>query len=518
MRSFTSVWFLWMTGLLMSQTVVAQQGKFIWAKQIGQTTTFVDRLSYDKGVLCLYGQFSGTQVIGDNTMNSTAGNVFALHLAHNTGQLEGIRQNPVTGFPLENNLFLQFLQFSTGYVLRKVDANGKIVWSKQLSVTGGITEITDIVEDPATGSIFTIGTIRGTQLRYDGKTHPLTNNVGLYALKFDKFGNLVWSHPLAGGSANSAIGIEVYANSDVVAVYESNEDIIIHRINQAPGTVWRSVITHSAALDGIRSVVTSADNLYIGGRFEGHIIVGTRQVLQSNGGYDCFMAKLDGKGQTTWAVGFGGTMEETLNDFEVDDKENIQCVGQFQKRATFGIRTIADNQADVASRSAFVSKLNARGTFDEVQAVVPTLMPGGSTSSFTRIAMDPLGNTYIVGRARGLLTMGNGVTTGQSNATEEYTFVCQFRPDVTSSTKDQAGAVTPVAISPNPSDGHFTLQLPEDASVDRDAIVDVFTSAGQLVSHMPYEQGMAFDLSSGLYFVRVRLRDGSVFRGKAVVR
>lgn len=517
MRSFTNFWFVWMICFFMSQTVAAQ-GKFIWAKQIGQATTFVDWLSYDKGILSLYGQFSGTQVIGGNAMNSATGGTFALHLADNTGQLEAIRQNPITGFPLRNTTFLQFLQVSNSYTLRKVDATGKPLWSKQMSITGGVIEITDIVEDPITGSLFTIGTIRGTQLRYDNKIHNLGSTTGLYALKFDQFGNIVWNHLLAPGLANSAIGIEVYTNSDVVAVYESNEDIIIHRINQAPGTVWRSVVTHSAALDGIRAVVTSADNLYIGGRFEGRIGVGPRHPLQSNGGYDCFMAKLDGKGQTTWAIGFGGTMEETLNDFEVDDKENIQCVGQFQKRAVFGLRTITDNQADAASRSAFVSKLNAKGVFDEVQAVIPTLMPGGSTSSFTRIAMDPLGNTYIVGRARGLLTMGNGVTIGQNGSIEEYTFVCKFGPIATSSTKDQVRAATPVSISPNPSDGHFTLQLPENAVVDRSAMVDVFTSTGQLVSHMPYEQGMAFDLSSGLYFIRVQLRDGSVFRGKAVVR
>lgn len=503
-----TLFFLW------SCQIVDAQEKFMWAKQVGQNATYIDRLQLEGSQLRCYGQFSGNQLFGSVNLNSAAGTNFCAYLSTNSGALDVTIQNPLSGFPLRTGGFLRLVSTAPSFSLIRVNDKGDPIWTKRFTPQGGLIEFTDVAEDPFTGSIFTFGLIRASRLDYERTTQMGTYN-GLYVMKFDKFGNLIWITPTVMGTGHSAISLELYSNGDPVAVYEANEDIILHRLSQAPTTLWRTTIAHTAALEGIKAICTENDWLYVGGRFEGNISVGSKHKLTSYGSYDGFLARIDPQGQPQWCSSFGGLLEEVFNDFTVDASGNAHCVGQFQKRATFGNRTLSDGQADAGSKAAFVSTVNSAGQFTDARAVVAPILPGGSSCTFTHILSDAAGSRYIVGRARGMLTLADNVKVG-NNTSEEYTFASKIS-NPTTATHNVSFDKGALRLFPNPSAGEVTVEVPNSLDTDH-ARLEVFNHAGQLVCQKDYQPAIQLSLPAGFYLVRVQLPDGTYYRGKAIVR
>jgi Secretion system C-terminal sorting domain len=514
----------------------AQDGKFVWAQPIGQSTTHLSEIYHNEnGLVYGYGHFSGTQVIGGLSLSSAAGAGFCAKLTGETGRIDAVVQNPLFGFQVAPEQFIQFSPSNSGanFQVRKVNLAGKATWTGTFTASGsGDMNLAGAVED-AKGNVYLLAYVRGTTVRYANATinNTLTSSAalnGVYLIKLDPNGYYSWHEELAKTVGSSGISLTIMSGGDVLAMCESNEDIIIKRVSGDRKVLWTSSIVHTDALEGIKITATRANNIYIGGRFA-NTIKFTSYVSQSSlqstaKSYDCFVAKLNVDGKIAWAKNFGGSMEDHLNDFVVSDfggAEIVRCVGQFRESAAFGSETLSDGLSGVVGAPAFFCEITGDGAFQHAKAVNSSAK-GANIVSFNQIAIDDEHNVYIAGRTSGEASFGGELRVGSKNIVAEYSFLCKYTfESVTTDTEeadDDAVAAEPVKIAPNPSNGQFNVLLPDSMAGATDLQLDIFAPDGRLVYSQPYEQEVVTDLQTGLYFVRLRSTEKALYQGKLMIR
>lgn len=116
----------------------------------------------------------------------------------------------------------------------------------------------------------------------------------------------------------------------------------------------------SSGDDFARAIATdNQNNLIVAGEFRGSMQIGTK-VLQSAGGSDVFVAKLDAAtGNVVWAKGFGGTGDDVAKAVAVDDAGGIYFTGTFNGSIDFGGGPVAS----AGNVDAFIAKLNSAGDY-----------------------------------------------------------------------------------------------------------------------------------------------------------
>ena len=90
------------------------------------------------------------------------------------------------------------------------------------------------------------------------------------------------------------------------------------------------------------------------------IKVGDR-TLESAGGTDAFVAKLDKTGKVLWAERYGGKGDEAITGLAVDREGNVVIGGKAQGDVDLGGQALKPQLRGPQQRSLFVAKLNASG-------------------------------------------------------------------------------------------------------------------------------------------------------------
>lgn len=120
--------------------------------------------------------------------------------------------------------------------------------------------------------------------------------------------------------------------------------------------------------------------------------------LQSAGGSDVFVGKLDGAGQWVWVVRGGGEEDDFVGGLALTPAGGVVLTGSVGSLAAFGSGQVT---ASAQSRAAFVAQLDASGQW---QWVTGSTVPGGSLDSEVvgnGVACDAAGNVYVVGAMQG---------------------------------------------------------------------------------------------------------------------
>ncbi len=516
------------------QSTEAQDGKFVWAQTIGQATTHLSEIYHSEdGLVYGYGHFSGTQVIGGLSLSSVAGAGFCAKVTDETGRIDAVIQNPLFGFQTGNEEFIQFSPSNTGstFQLRKVNLAGKVSWSGVFTVSGSPDmNLAGAVEDK-NGNIYLLAYLRGAMVRYANGTINSTLTSagalnGVFVIKLNADGYYIWHEEMAKGIGSSGISLSMLPEGDVLAMCEYNEDIVVKRVSAQRKIMWTSTIIHTDALEGIKISAMPNGNIYLGGRFANNIkftsYISQGSLQSTAKSYDCFVAKLNADGKVVWAKNFGGSMEDHLNDFVVSDfggVETVRCVGQFRESAVFGSETLNDGHSGIIGAPAFFCELTSEGRFQHAKAISASFKAGANIVSFNHIAIDDDRNIYIAGRTSGEVSFGDNVRVAGSNTSAEYSFLCKYSTESLTTDTEEADEVAaePVKLAPNPSNGAFSVLLPDGMSGETDLQLDIFATDGRLVFSQPYEQDVVTDLQTGLYFVRLRSPQKALYQGKLMI-
>ncbi|MDZ4182448.1 MAG: PKD domain-containing protein [Candidatus Cloacimonadaceae bacterium] len=144
--------------------------------------------------------------------------------------------------------------------------------------------------------------------------------------------------------------------------------------------------------DSANDIATdSSGNSYVTGVFQGSANFGGT-VLDSMGGLDIFIGKMDPLGDWLWAVRAGGSGIDIGNSIAVDSFGNCFVTGTFQSNAGFGSNTLYGSGGD----DIFIAKLSTDGNW------LWSIEAGGSgDDSGKSIALDAANNCYITGSFNG---------------------------------------------------------------------------------------------------------------------
>ena len=158
---------------------------------------------------------------------------------------------------------------------------------------------------------------------------------------------------------------------------------------QAPNWLWAKSaggtdfdFTYSVAVDISR-------NTYIAGFFSSLSTSFDTTTLTNVGVRDMFLTKFDSVGNVVWAKSAGGTDVDEMRSVAVDANGNIYVTGWFKSSSiVFGATTLTN----AGDGDMFLAKYDALGN------VVWAKSTGGpNTDIGSSVALDVLGNTYVVG-------------------------------------------------------------------------------------------------------------------------
>jgi hypothetical protein len=324
-------------------------GNFIWAKQFGGIGhDFASSIKTDlSGNICIIGSFN----------------------------------DKVDFDPGKDTFFLISSIVLSNFIL-KLDANGKLIWVKQID-EGYSSWLNCSVVFDASGDIYSTGFFSGT---VDFDPGPDTfilsapsNTYGgnIFILKLDSKGNFVWAKHL-----------------------KSNDSSFTY---------------------GFKSIeIDVKGNIYTTGSFSGKVDFnpGTEVFnLTSRGSRDIFILKLDKNGNFIWVDQIGGIDIDEGYSITTDTNGNVFSTGYFHQTVDFDPGEDSFNQTASNSRILYILKLDSAGDFTWVKQI------GGLSNSYDNnftITTDSNGNLYTIGAFRNTVDFDPGpnvynLTSGNSN-------------------------------------------------------------------------------------------------------
>jgi flagellar hook assembly protein FlgD len=241
---------------------------------------------------------------------------------------------------------------------------------------------------------------------YDSASSITSNSTGIFITgSFNAYANF-GSHNLNNNNLNSVF----------VAKYSYNGywDWASTTVGNYQRVIGKSIISDSQG------------NFYIAGHFEGIVSFGDTSI-ESNGGNDCFLAKINYDGNWLWAT----SPECSNHDFGCniiqDSENNIYLTGYFNGTIIFGNNTISSNNAD----NIFLAKLDSNLNWEWV------CNSNSDSNLYTMgLCIDISQNIYLTGCFTGNTTFGY---TSLSNAGSNDLFVAKVKtiPPLVISGQDQ---------------------------------------------------------------------------------
>lgn len=338
---------------------------------------------YDSAKNVIWSRQKGTlggQAFGQGISADAAGNVYIT--GYTNAGLSGGTQNGVYD-----------------YFVAKYDANGNLLWTRQVGAAGGDTEGKAIVVD--NNGVYVTGTTNAAI-----SNQKKIGSLDYFIAKYDTNGSLLWTvesgaysylTSLQGITADSLGNIYAsgytsgnmdgagsnYGGSLLVVKYDMNGNKIWLKQIRADGA------SSNAVFNGAGISVDGANNVYVAG-------VTNRGVYgkQKQGDFDCFIFRFTPDGIVVWnkQLGAGGSSQSgnanmTYCQAISSDKSgnNIYVTG----RTTVGL----NGQVQNGIYDYFIAKYNSFADPLWNQQVGTS---GGTTRGYG-VSTDNLGNTYVTG-------------------------------------------------------------------------------------------------------------------------
>ncbi|GEM_PF-1155051 len=456
-------------------------GNYVWAKQIGGTNDDIGaRIEIDRsGNIYIAGWFQSTNVDFD----------------------------PGTGTALLSTAGGADIFFA------KYDKNGNYLWAHRIGSTGisyhdGCHDI--FLDDRC--NVYITGYFYGTNTDFDpgpGTAYLSSqgNSGDIFFAKFDSAGNYIWAKGCGGSGYEVGNGIIADQEGNVYltgpfsgssvdfdpgagTAYLSSAggyDIFFARYDSVGNYLWAKRVGGSGDDISGDILLDKENNIYLSTSFHGINVdfdpSARIAYLTSAGGYDVGLAKYDQAGTYLWAYRIGGTSDDHVGQFLLDDTANLFVAGTFS-----GTAIDFDPGAGKALLNShggsdiFVAEYDSEGSYTFAVNF------GGSGSDIgSGITVSSSGRIYIAG--------------GFSGSSVDW------NPSYQTATLSSAGTTDLFMAKYSTVRGTYFGQTPPGT-------IPVLFAPG-MISASSYEYSATFDTSlSQFYFTRILSGRSTILRSK----
>jgi hypothetical protein len=243
----------------------------------------------------------------------------------------------------------------------KYDPFGNIVWTRSLS-SSGTDRIFSIATDKL-GHFYIFGYFGGPSIKIcnDTLTNTVVNKFDMFVAKYDTNGNCIWVRQIGGAGQDTPTGM----------------------------------------------AVDSIGNCFITGFFESPTLSFGTQNLTNSGGVDLFVAKYDPNGTDLWAKSAAGSANEYSRSVAVDKFGNSYITGDFNTASISFDGTVLIKSGN---QDMFLTKYSSSGNMLWVNHPDGTQDMHGNS-----VAVDSAANIYIGGSFNYNITFDTTTLTSSGN-------------------------------------------------------------------------------------------------------
>tara|TARA_B100000609_G_scaffold199648_1_gene205461 strand:- start:18867 stop:21755 length:2889 start_codon:yes stop_codon:yes gene_type:complete len=272
---------------------------------------------------------------------------------------------------------------------RHCGACGKVCAAGQICQEGRCVACTDCAQsfvyagdDRSTGNVFPKDVVRDTSGnlyvvgRFAGKVffggHSQQADVAgdAFLAKIDRQGRWEWVKVLSSSSFDifNGVRVDVKGNVYVTGIYGNATifekkslagtfGIIVAKLDAKGTLLWHATANGPLRDEANALAIDASGAVFVTGGFETQCTFGTHTLNTTQTGSDAFLAKLDAKGNWTWAVRFGAQTRGNGHHVTVDGSGQIYWAGVFRGNMKFPKHSHYGNGTD----DGFLIKANTRG-------------------------------------------------------------------------------------------------------------------------------------------------------------
>jgi uncharacterized protein (AIM24 family) len=433
------------------------KGSLLWAKRFGDMFSQTGRgIAVDgEGSVLIVGQFAGTVDFGGGPLQSAGGlDIFVAKLdasgAHVWSERFGDTADQYAeaialdsaGNVLVTGSFYGDLDFGGGSLhgaggedvfIAKLDVNGGHVWSK--SFGDAADQLAASIAVDGSDNVILAGSFNGT-IEFGGGPLSSAGGADVFLAKLDASGGHVWSRRFGDTADQHAACVAVDGAANVFLTGDYNGtvdfgsgslqsagagDVFVTKLDENAGPGWSKSFGDAQSGDVqiqiARGVATdAAGNVVVTGEFAGTVDFG-KGPIQSAGGGDVFVVKLDADGGPVWSKHFGDAADQHAAGVALDGASNVLLAGSFNGALDFGDGPIQS----AGGGDIFAGKLDSGGVSQWGKRF------GDAKSQSARgIATDAAGKMLVIGSFAGSVDFGEGVSLSSAGGTD--VFVAAFGP------------------------------------------------------------------------------------------
>lgn len=362
-------------------------GNFVWAKSFSEVIATGGGNSY------------GFAIAIDGS-----GNIYT------TGQFYGtVDFDPGIGVNVLNGIDDIFIS--------KLDGNGNFIWAK--NVGGAASDEGSVIKVDASGNVCIGGYFAGT-VDFDPNVSVVNLTCAsrdIFILKLDASGNFIWVKQIGGSGVDDLKALTIDATGNIYTVGTFNgtcdfdpsastfnlssngaRDIFVSKIDSNGSLVWAKSIGGTGQDYGYGITLDNINNVYVVGEYVNSVDFDpsstATHIVNSNGGKDAFILKLDPVGNFLAATPFGSALgNDNATSIFVDAANNQYITGSFTNTTDFDISANTYTLTSLVS-TTYILKLDAANNFSWARK----LGGGVSTSSGGNVILtDALGYIYTTG-------------------------------------------------------------------------------------------------------------------------
>ena len=470
-------------------------GNLIWVKQIGSDMRDeANAITLDaSGNIYITGTFSNTVDFdtGSETYNLTGpfvGNPFILKLdadgnfiwAKNLSGTNGGEGRSIT-LDLNGNIYTtgyfqgtfdfdpgneEFNLTATGLdaYIHKMDANGNLIWVKQISGSGAPNRrhvLPNAIDTDGNGNVYTTGYFYEIADFNPGtETYNLTSSgaTDIFIQKLDTEGNFLWAKQMGATASDQGTSLTINQDGDIFTT-----GYFAGKVDFGPGAGTTS--------------------------------------LTAIGSQDAYILKLDDSGKLIWVKQVGGTKFTQGNSITTDPNGNVYTLGNFMGTVDIDPgEGITDFES--LSLDGFILKLDTNGNYI------------WATQNRSNSHIDHRGNSIAVDKDDNVYSTGHFIATVDFDPGDEeflltsasgYLEIYIQKLGAKALGLLESSLTNKFVVHPNPTKGKFSVVF---KSFQKSISVRMFSITGQLLLDRHFQNTKNLELeigqSAGIYLLEIK--------------